>query len=157
MVLSRRLRLIKQADCSALRDVYADAIRSQGECFYTTDQIQAWASLAFMPGVLDQPLLEGQGWLILENNEIEAFALRHPSHRLALLYCRGRSARRGYATALIDRVEFEARQEGQIYLVTEASAFSYSLFLRCGWEEIAPEHIQIGGVSFERYRMKKYL
>ena len=153
----RRLRPLTKTDHFVVREIYADAIESQGGGLYSPVQISAWAALAWLPGVLDRPLIEGRGWLSLENDEVEAFALRYPSDRLALLYCRGRSARCGHATALLEQVEAEALQEEQTILVTEASLCSHPLLLKWGWIEMAKEVIQIGGVSFDRYRMAKNL
>jgi len=156
MNMKYELKPLQGSDHLVVREVYEDAIKHQIEGCYTQEQIQAWASLAWLPGVLDRSLLEGKGWISLENQQVEAFAVRYPLTRLALLYCRGRSAGRGHATALLDRVESEACEEGQAFLVTEASLFSYSLLSQRGWMLIAPETMQIGGVNFERFRMQKF-
>ncbi len=142
---------------SSVREVYADAIESQGQAFYTKEQVRAWSSLAWLPGCLDRPLLEGKGWLSFDMEKLEAFAVRYPFDRLALLYCRGRSTRRGHATALLERVELDAREEGQVHLRAEASFFSYPLLLRSGWDLQYLEKIKIGGVAFDRYCMEKNL
>ncbi len=157
MIHNLKIRPITEADLPLLREVYVDAIESQCGDFYTTEQIQAWTALAWLPRILDRALLEGKGWLVSSRAEIEAFALRQPLNRLALLYSRGRSARRGFATALLNKIEIDALHEGHAYLVTEASMCSQQLFLKCGWAFQAIEKIKIGGVSFERYRMKKKL
>ncbi len=151
------LRKMREADHFEVKEVYADAIESQGDNFYTKAQIQAWSSLAWLPGVLDKPLVRGRGWLMVEKYSVEAFAVRYPVNRLALLYCRGRSSRQGYAKTLLAKLESEARQEGENRLITEASLFSYPLLLRCGWTLLSNEVVQIGGISFERYRMEKRL
>nr|WP_269623546.1 GNAT family N-acetyltransferase [Prochlorococcus marinus] len=140
-----------------MREVYFDAIYSQGLSLYTKEQIKAWASLAWLPGVLDRPLKEGIGWLVCAENKVEAFAIRYPSNRLALLYCRGRSTRKGYATNLLFRVEMDAYNEGIKKIFTEASLFSYPLFLKSGWKKKYSEKILIAGVVFDRYRMEKSL
>ncbi|WP_320663595.1 GNAT family N-acetyltransferase [Prochlorococcus sp. MIT 1223] len=140
---------------STVREVYEDAIQSQGHCFYTKDQIQAWAGLAWLPGILEKPLTDGKGWVSIQNLSIEAFAVRYPMNRLALLYCRGRSSRKGLGTSLLKVIEDEARREGQTRLITEASSFSYPLFLKHGWVLETPEIIKIGGIPFTRYLMIK--
>ena len=157
MLGSYQLQPLRPSDCIAVRDIYADAIESQGEDLYTKEQIQAWVGLAWLPGVLDTPLTEGRGWISLENQHLAAFAVRYPLNRLALLYCRGQFGRRGHASLLLDQIEHEAFEEGQTSLITEASFFSYSLLLRRGWEFIATEKIEIAGVSFDRYLMKRDL
>ncbi len=91
------------------------------------------------------------------NQTIEAFALKYPHNRLALLYCRGRSSRQGHATALLHQIEEDTLKYRPINLKTEASLCSYQLLLRHGWKIISPEEIQIGGVHFSRYLMEKNL
>ncbi len=155
MFVEPQLKLLTPSAFSEVRQVYADAITSQGEELYTKEQIQAWVSLAWLPGVLDKSLVEGKGWISCENQSIAAFVVRYPFNRLALLYCRGNFARRGHASLLLDQVEREAREEGHTRLVTEASLFSYSLLLRRGWQLVTNERIDIAGVSFERFFMEK--
>ena len=155
--LDRYLRPCESSDEMALREVYEDAIRTCGKSLYSQEQIEAWTSLAYLPGILDKPLKEGVGWVSCVNKRIEAFALRYPNNRLALLYCRGRSSRQGHATALLRQIEAETIKERPINLKTEASLCSYKLFLKHGWEIISPEEIKIGGVNFFRYLMEKTL
>ncbi len=149
------LRPIKTFDHSVLRDVYCDAITSQGASFYNSDQIEAWSSLAFLPGILDRSLNNGKGWVVVSNETIEAFAIRHPSNHLDLLYCRGRSSRKGYATKLLKKIELDARHDCIETLFTEASLLSYPLLLRSGWRFQSSEKIKIAGVGFLRYLMYK--
>ena len=157
MALTFNLKPMLASDHLAAKEVYADAICSQAELLYSQDQIRAWSSLAYLPGVLDLPLNEGKGWISLENHETAAFALRYPLNRLALLYCRGCLSRRGHASALLEQVEQEALVEGRTSLLAEASLFSYPLLLRRGWNVDGLEKIQIGGVDFDRYLMQKNL
>ena len=140
-----------------LREVYVDAIRTCDKSLYSQEQIDAWSALAYLPGVLDKPLEHGCGWVSCVNQTIEAFALKYPRNRLALLYCRGRSMRQGHATDLLYQIEQDTRKERPIILKTEASLCSYKLLLRHGWQIIAPEELQIGGVHFSRYLMEKTL
>lgn len=148
------LRLILPADEILLREIYADAIESQAPQLYSDQQVKSWAALAWLPGVLDQTLKQGSGWI---SGEDAAFAMRYPMDRLALLYCRGRAARQGHGKALLERLEADAIVDGVRSLRTEASQFSRPLFERYGWSLVAPEMITIAGVPFERYRMHKAL
>ena len=125
---SVHLRLIRAEDNPELRDVYVDSIKSQAPSFYSTSQIEAWVALAYLPSVFARPLDEGRGWVLLKRNMIEAFALRYPLDRLALLYCRGRSSRKGYANTLLERIESESAEEGLKLLTTEASLLSYKFW-----------------------------
>ena len=133
--------------------MFVEAINSLSTTFYNQDQLRAWSSLAFLPGALDRPLLEGRGWLSIEKDQVKAFAVRYPLNRLAMLYCKGCSSRKGHATALLDKIELEARQEKRERLVTEASLISHPLLIRRGWSTKSSERITISGVSFDRYLM----
>ena len=145
------LRMIQPADHGLLREIYADAIETQALSLYSPEQMRAWRAMAWLPGVLDRTLQNGVGWI---SGSDDAFAVRYPADRLALLYCRGCSARQGHASALLEQIEGDAFQSGLDRLKTEASAFSRPLLERRGWRWIATENILIGGVSFERYRME---
>ena len=138
-----------------LREGYQDAICTSANDLYSQEQIDAWSGLAYLPGVLDKSLKEGKGWASCVDSVIEAFAVKYPKDRLALLYCRGRSSRQGHATDLLKKIDEEAHEDKTIRLSTEASLFSYKLFLSHGWKIISPETIQIGGVAFSRYLMEK--
>ena len=157
MALSYDLRELRNSHHFVVREIYADAINTQGYPFYSNQQMRAWSALAWLPGILDRPLNEGRGWISCNDNDVEAFALIYPANRLALLYCRGRSSRCGHATALLQIAEKEARNDGQLKLFTEASLISYPLFLRQGWLQTGFEKIQIAGISFDRYLMAKDL
>mgnify|MGYP001198824280 CR=1 FL=1 len=127
--LNRYLRPCESSDEMTLREVYEDAIRTCDKSLYSKEQIEAWTALAYLPGILDKPLKDGVGWVSCVNNTIEAFALRYPNNRLALLYCRGRSSRQGHATALLHQIEADTLKERPINLETEASLCSYKLLL----------------------------
>ena len=155
--LNRYLRPCESSDEMALREVYEDAIRTCDKSLYSQEQIEAWSALAYLPGILDKPMKQGVGWVSCVNQTIEAFALKYPHNRLALLYCRGRSSRQGHATALLNQIEEDTFKDRPITLKSEASLCSYPLLLRHGWTIIAPEKIQIGSVHFCRYLMEKTL
>ena len=148
------LRPIGPDDQFLLREIYADAIETQAPVLYSDDQVKAWAALAWLPGVLDRTFAEGSGWI---SGGDAAFAIRDPQDRLSLLYCRGKAARQGHGSALLARVEADARADGVQRLRTEASQLSRPLLERRGRRVVAPETITIGGVAFERYRMDKPL
>ena len=122
---------------------------------YTSEQKRAWASQAWDNKYFNLSLQEGKGWLIEEKEKIIAFASRYPKNRIALLYCKGDSQRKGFGTELIQKLENEAIKEGLHCLSTEASLISYKLFLKNNWEMIRKEKIIIKNITFERYKMIK--
>ncbi len=148
------MRRIQPADSPLLREIYLDAIQTQAAQAYSPEQIRAWTNLAWLPGVLDRALEEGQGWI---SGIDDGFAIRYPSNRLSMLYCRGRSSRQGHGSALLQAIEGDAQRMGIQRLQTEASLLSRPMLEQRGWTVIAPEPFMIGGVPFVRFQMEKTL
>ena len=151
------LRQITIKDQLELKKVYFDSIQSLDEKIYSQDQKRAWASQAWENKNFDLSINEGKGWLINKNEKLIAFATRYPINRVALLYCKGNSQRKGYGTMLLNKLEKEAKKEGLLSLSTEASLISYKLFLRNNWQINRKETIIIKNIIFERYKMIKNL
>jgi GNAT superfamily N-acetyltransferase len=155
-----RLRLLQPADVEVALQVYRDAVVSQASALYTPSQIQAWAGHAHQGEAVRQALLRGHGLVSCDddppregNGGFEAFALLDPIDRLSLLYCRGRSSRRGHGRALVRALEETARQAGCPRLRTEASQLSRPLLEALGWWVEAEETVRFAGVTFVRWRM----
>lgn len=149
------LKQITKKDQLDLKKLYFDSIISIDERIYNKDQKRAWASQAWENKIFDLTLDKGKGWLINNKNKVIAFASRYPNNRIALLYCKGDSQRKGYGTRLLHKLEEEAKNEGVYCLSTEASLLSYKLFLRNNWQIIRKEKIIIKNLLFDRYKMIK--
>ena len=149
------LKQITEKDQLYLKKLYFDSIISIDEKIYSPEQKRAWASQAWDNKYFNLSLQEGKGWLIEEKEKIIAFASRYPKNRIALLYCKGDSQRKGCGTELLQKLENEAIKEGLHCLSTEASLISYKLFLKNNWEMIRKEKIIIKNIIFERFKMIK--
>ena len=149
------LKQITKKDQLELKKLYFDSIISIDERIYSQQQKRAWASQAWENNNFDLSINEGKGWLIYDDKKIIAFATRFPDNRIALLYCKGDSQRKGYGTILLHKLENEAKDEGLTTISTEASLISYKLFLKNKWDIIRKEKIIIKNIIFERYKMKK--
>lgn len=158
------IRRIKPSDGEALIAVYHDAVISQAPGLYSPRQIQAWAGHAATGPEVRQALGRGYGLVACQQGldqasapSLEAFALLDPSDRLALLYCRGRSSRRGLATQLVTDLVSHASTLGIRRLRTEASQLSRPLLERLGWHVQAEERLIFAGEPFLRWRMERHL
>ena len=150
-----KLKQISLKDQQDLKKIYFDSIISINKKIYSQEQKIAWASQAWENKNFDLTINEGKGWLINKDETIIAFASRYPKNRIALLYCKGDSQRKGYGTKLLHKLEMEAKEEGLTFLLTEASLISYKLFLKNKWKIIRKEKIIIKNIIFERYKMIK--
>jgi putative acetyltransferase len=151
------LRPLRPDDLPQVAEVYRDAVISQASTLYSPAQVRAWAAHgAADHGPFREPLLRGFGLVSCGGaggGEVEAFGLLDPPDRLALLYCRGRSARQGRATALLMALQCHTRSQGYHQLRTEASQLSRPLLERQGWRVEAEETAFYAGVAFQRWRM----
>ncbi|MEI8250441.1 MAG: GNAT family N-acetyltransferase [Synechococcus sp. ELA057] len=150
------LRPLRSSDAPQLVAVYRDAVLSQTQDLYTPEQIRAWAKHAAEDPGFHASVARGRGLVSLTSDapeRIAAFALRDPSDRLALLYCRGSASRQGRGQALVRAIEAQARAEGIRRLRTEASQLSRPLLERLDWRVEAEEEVQFAGVLFRRWRM----
>ena len=150
------IRQITIKDQINIKKIYFDSIKSIDDDLYTIEQKFAWARQAWDNPEFNNSIKKGKGWIIFDNNDSIGFALRYPKHRLSLLYLKDKSKRKGYGTKLLQHIEKEAKNEGLNYLETEASLISYKLLLKEKWKIVSKEKVIIKGVSFNRYRMKKY-
>jgi len=155
------LRPLHPNDLPQVAEVYRDAVISQATALYSPAQVRAWAAHGGADhGPFREPLLRGFGLVSCDRaggREVEAFGLLDPPDRLALLYCRGRSARQGRATALLRALEAHAQSQGYRRLRTEASQLSRPLLERQGWQVEAEETAFYAGVAFQRWRMIREL
>ena len=72
---------------------------------------------------------------------------------LSLLYVSADHQRQGLGNLLLTTALAGARALGLKHITTEASAFSYELFLRHGFTLTGLECVERGGVSFTRHRL----
>ena len=154
------LRPLTPEDVDQALEVLEDAVRSQAVGLYEPAQVEAWAGHGARSPELRQALLRGRGLVSCagcDSATVEAFALLDPIDRLSLLYCRGRSSRRGRASQLLSAIEAVARSQGCQQLRTEASQLSRPLLERQGWRVEAEETALYAGVLFVRWRMIKAL
>ena len=151
------LRQITIKDQLDLKKVYFDSIQSLEKNIYSQEQKRAWSSQAWNNPNFDKSITKGKGWLLSKKGIIIAFAIRYPSDRIALFYCKGKFQRKGCGSKLLHKLEDEAKKEGLDSLSTEASLISYELFLKNEWEIIRKEKVIINNIFFERYKMIKTL
>ena len=144
-------------DYEKVIDVFNDSIHSLCRDLYSKQQIKVWLSFSTANGAMYRALVNGKGFVSCLDGEIEAFAIRYPANRLALLYCRGRSSRQGHATSLLNRIELDALDSNEKSLRTEASLLSYKLLMSLKWQIIRIESVNINNVNFKHYVMEKKL
>ena len=151
------LRQTNIKDKFKLKSIYFDSINSIEGGIYSPEQKFAWSSQAWENKEFDRNFIKGNGWVIEINSKLEAFAIRYPSNRLSLLYCKSNSKGKGLGTRLLKKIEEDAKKNNIDTIYTEASLMSYRLLLKNEWKIIHKEKFFIKDTIFYRYKMYKDL
>lgn len=151
------LRPYRHEDAESLAEVYRDAARNLGRKAYSAEQIHVWA---MHPEDLEEfraSLARGLTVCSVVDGNPVAFGQLHPDDHIAYLYCHSAHARRGYASAILARLEAHAASTNIPVLRVEASIVSRSLFERAGYRIVEEEFPVRHGVRIARFRMEKRL
>ena len=151
------LRQIIIQDKPEIKSIYFDAIKSIDEKIYSKEQKFAWSCQAWENPEFDKAIINGKGWVAEEGSNLKGFAIRYPSNKLSLLYCRSNSKKKGIGSLLLKRIEEDAKIENISCLKTEASLISYKLLLKNEWIIVRKEKVIIKNSIFNRYKMMKIL
>ncbi|HZP59358.1 MAG TPA: GNAT family N-acetyltransferase [Opitutaceae bacterium] len=151
------IRAFKSADVSAAASVYRDAVITLGPQAYSPAQVKVWATYPDDLGRFAAQLRKGLTLVCEEEGRMAAFGQLEPVDHIALLYCSSQFSRRGYATAILRRLEEQAEIQKIGGLRTEASRISRPFFARQGYAVVEVERTIRLGVEFERFKMQKLL
>ncbi|MDX7756387.1 GNAT family N-acetyltransferase [Aeromonas hydrophila] len=152
MAAEPRLVQLNEQHIPALCALFEQSVRRIGPQHYSPEQVEQWALGAHHPGFAGQ-LREHHGWVLEQGGEPLGFVTLSQDGHLSLLYVSADHPRQGYGGLLLAAALARAKQLGLTQLTTEASAFSYGLFLRYGFELTGLESVERGGVGFIRYRL----
>ena len=153
MTPALRIVPLGEAHIPALVALFEQAVRRIGPQHYNSEQVEQWARGAHHPGFVSQ-LREHQGWVVLDTSERPlGFVTLSQDGHLSLLYVSADHQRQGLGNLLVMTALMSAQAAGLHGLTTEASAFSYPLFLRHGFTLTGLEEVSRGGIRFTRYRL----
>lgn len=149
------VRPLLVGEIPALAELYRDSVLRLGSLAYAPPQIAAWASYPDDAPKFTETLKQGISLVSVEGGELAAFGQLNPSDCVSLLYCGGRFARRGHATAIYRQLEAAARRQKIAVLRTTASRVSRPFFEKQGFSLVEVERNIFKGVEFERFKLEK--
>ena len=145
------------ADAPGIYALSLDALRTSAAEHYTSEQLEAWASLRTLAG--HERMVETTFLLVAEvDGVLTGFAnLVVETGLVDHLFVAPAAGGRGVATRLLDALEEHARAEGLTFLESHASKRAIVVFERCGYERLELETVEIDGLALERYLVRKSL
>ncbi len=157
--LTLRVRLARAEETPDLVALMRRAVLEGTGEHYGARERAAWA--AALPGPADlSARLEGQEALVAEaqtgGTPLGLMTLTADG-ALDLAYVDPDAMGRGVAAALHDRVLTLAAARGIVRLETEASHLARRFFQRAGWELVAAQRVERGGIWLTNFRMEKRL
>ena len=152
------------ADAEAIAATHVDSIRSIGPGFYVPEVVDAWAS-GLGASVYVNAMSAGEAFFIA-TGPLDGMpaVLGFSTHRAddaedgMSVYVRGRAARRGIGSALLQLAETHASEVGATTLRIQASLAGVAFYARHGYEDLGRgEAILLSGRSMPCVFMEKQL
>ncbi|MGL5450976.1 MAG: GNAT family N-acetyltransferase [Aeromonas sp.] len=151
-----RVVLLQKSHIASLVTLYEQSVLQRGPEHYSAPQVAAWAHTARQPDFARQ-LREHDGWVAEHAGHALGFVTLSQDGHLSLLYVSAQHQRQGLGTLLLSTALAGARSREMTLITTEASAFSYRLFLQHGFTLTGLESVTREGVIFTRHRLHCYL
>lgn len=154
-----RLRPFQIADTSAVFQLFYETVHSVNLKDYSPAEVEAW-----VPST--QPDLTKWGERFLQqhtliaevNGQLAGFAnLDEEGLNIDMVYTHKDFQGQGVATALVDRLEAQARKNGAIAISLAASITARPFFERRGYRHIRDNEVERRGVMLRNFIMRKVL
>jgi len=154
-----RLRPFQVADTSAVFQLFYETVHSVNLKDYSPAEVEAW-----VPST--QPDLAKWGERFLQqhtliaevNGQLAGFAnLDEEGLNIDMVYTHKDFQGQGVATALVDRLEAQARKNGAIAISLAASITARPFFERRGYRHIRDNEVERRGVMLRNFIMRKVL
>ncbi|MGI1661131.1 GNAT family N-acetyltransferase [Palleronia sp. KMU-117] len=147
------IRALRPDEVALTYAIYRDAVRIGATPFYTEVQRRAWVPSDGMEDWWPDRVLGGTTWVDAGATGLDGFLTYIDGH-LDLFFVRPAARRGPTAPALYDRMLAHARAEGRRRLTTHASHLARRFLERRGWQVVAREETERGGVLLERFAME---
>ncbi|RIU94736.1 GNAT family N-acetyltransferase [Oceanobacillus picturae] len=155
-----RMRAFQSADVNQMVSLFYDTVHAVNARDYTKEQLNAWAPQDEMDAKLinwEASFARNISYIAETNDEIVGFGDMTHNGYLDRLFVHKNFQGKGIATALMNRLESEARKIGLPTIETEASITAKPFFERRGYQLIEPQTIERKGITLINFKMSKRL
>ncbi|WP_340008993.1 GNAT family N-acetyltransferase [Paenibacillus sp. FSL K6-0276] len=154
------IRAYQESDISQLISLFYETVYSVNKLHYTQEQLDAWAPKeeeALKLKSWKASLRQNITYVAETNGYVVGFSDMTVEGHLDRLYVHKDFQGQGVASALVNKLEQEARILGLNEMNTEASITAKPFFERHGYELVAQQSVERKGVQLVNYRMSKKL
>ncbi len=146
-------------DAPAVAELFYHTILNVNVGDYSVAQVEAWAGPAPVPERWEKRIAEDRSarrtFVAVAEGEIVGFADLEKDGHVDMLYVHHEYQGCGIASALLDRIEAEARRLGLRRLYTEASITAEPFFRTRGFNLVRPQLVEVRGQTFRNYVLDK--
>jgi putative acetyltransferase len=152
-----QIRPYAAGDAGVLVDLFRDTVRSVNLADYSAEQVRAWAPDEIDRDAWADRLAQNRSFVAELGDAIAGFTELTAEGHVHMLFVAQDRQRQGVATALLERVEAEARDLGLDRLTTEASLTARPVFEKHGYTVVQRQQVTIRGQTLTNFRMAKPL
>ncbi|HMN45394.1 MAG TPA: GNAT family N-acetyltransferase [Povalibacter sp.] len=151
------IRPYRESDVEAVALLFTDSVHRLAGSHYDASQRAAWAPCPPDLNSWTRRLAHLKTLVAEVDGKIAGFISYEQNGHIDLLYTSSVYSRRGIASALCGEVEEKLLRDGTSALSTEASLVARPFFEHRGFQVTEEQCVQVHGVAFRRYAMKKPL
>jgi GNAT superfamily N-acetyltransferase len=152
------IRHATPADAPQIVRIFYETIHTVNARDYTARQVEAWA-----PAVPDADAWATRKFptrttiVADDNGTIAGFGELEPDGHIDCFYCHHRYQRQGVGSAILARLEEQARTLGLARLFAEVSITARAFFEARGFSVVRPQTVVCRGVAMTNFVMEKHL
>jgi len=140
-----------------LRDVFASSVRDLAGNFYTPEQINAWAPIAYDRQEWASKLARLRPFVAVSDGQVAGYADLQGSGYIDHFFVSGKFPGRGIGSALMSHVCGVAVSRGLSELSADVSLSAESFFFKNGFVVVERQTVVVRGVQLANARMRKEL
>ncbi|OMC75797.1 GNAT family N-acetyltransferase [Paenibacillus odorifer] len=152
------IRAYRESDLSQIVSLFYETVHSVNKQDYSQEQLDAWAPKeeeALKLNTWRASLRQNITYVAEIDNIIVGFSDMTAEGHLDRLYVHKDYQGQGVASALVNKFELKAKEQGLYEMDTEASITAKPFFERLGYQVIAKQSVERKGVLLVNYRMSK--
>ncbi|MNS78000.1 putative N-acetyltransferase YafP [compost metagenome] len=152
------VRRFQEKDIDEIITLFYETVHTINKLDYTQEQLDAWASRAEVKSKTEnwlRALTSNISYVVEIEDRIVGFSDLNQQGYLDRLFVHKDYQGRGIASALVNTLEYEAKQLGLVEMVTDASITARPFFEGKGYRVIQSQIVERNGTQLMNYRMSK--
>lgn len=151
------VRQYRPDDAEDCLEVFREAVQRGAAKDYSPAQRRAWAPDNMDLASWAERRASRPTWVVERRGSVVGFSDLLATGEVDMLYVHPDHEGRGVATALLEEVEYTARELSMPRLTAQVSVTALGVFARAGFVVCAPQLAERDGIMLTNYRMEKRL